>query len=95
MGVDCGCDERKEKLNKLFPKKTPLCMNEKEFVYWGKFQEVKASKITNEESVEIARIWNRLFNEPTRPKYEPCKCSPKAWQKMIEEINHVYSTYNT
>ena len=30
-GEDCGCDERKEKLNKLFPYAKPKCLNEDEF----------------------------------------------------------------
>ena len=30
-GIDCGCDARKAKLNKLFPRRTqPLCLEEGE-----------------------------------------------------------------
>jgi uncharacterized protein with PQ loop repeat len=33
-GIDCGCDARKEKLNKLFPRKqNPECLNEQEYKY--------------------------------------------------------------
>ena len=28
---DCGCDERKEKLNKLFPRQKPECFTEQEY----------------------------------------------------------------
>ena len=30
-GEDCGCDERKEKLNDLFPYKNPQCFTEEEY----------------------------------------------------------------
>jgi hypothetical protein len=34
VGEDCGCDERKEKLNKMFPyKREPECLNEEEIAY--------------------------------------------------------------
>ena len=33
FGDDCGCDERKAKLNKLLPYKTIECLNENEFNY--------------------------------------------------------------
>ena len=33
-GIDCGCDARKEKLNKLFPRKRkPECLLEDEYNY--------------------------------------------------------------
>ena len=34
FGEDCGCDARKEKLNKLFPRKRkPECLLEEEYTY--------------------------------------------------------------
>jgi len=33
LGEDCKCDERKAKLNELFPYKKPLCLEENEFSY--------------------------------------------------------------
>ena len=32
-GEDCGCNERKEKLNKLFPYVKPECLQEDEYQY--------------------------------------------------------------
>jgi len=31
LGEDCKCDERKAKLNALFPYKKPLCLTETEY----------------------------------------------------------------
>ena len=33
LGEDCGCDERKAKLNELFPYRKPLCLQKDELVY--------------------------------------------------------------
>ena len=33
LGEDCGCEERKEKLNKMFPYMKPQCLNEDEYTY--------------------------------------------------------------
>jgi hypothetical protein len=45
-GEDCGCNERKEKLNKLFPyKRQPLCLNENEFFWWQSFKSQNATHL--------------------------------------------------
>ena len=90
-GEDCGCEERKQKLNKLFPYRTTQCMTEQEYYYWGNFREKAEQTLTKEEADEIAIIWNRLFQ--ARKFYRPCTCDPRAWQKMINEINQVYDAY--
>lgn len=37
VGEDCGCDERKEKLNKLFGYKKPECLTEDEYNFLTNF----------------------------------------------------------
>ena len=40
MGEDCGCDERKQKLNDLFPYIKPECLTEDEYNFlteWFRF----------------------------------------------------------
>ena len=34
-GEDCGCDERKDKLNNIFPYYRPNCLTEDEYNYIG------------------------------------------------------------
>ena len=36
-GEDCGCDERKEKLNYLFPYNKPNCFTESEFDFLSEY----------------------------------------------------------
>lgn len=91
-GEDCGCAERKEKLNKLFPyNRQPVCMNEDEYNYWTAFKKSSPNNLSKEEADEVAKIWNRLFQ--TKSYYRPCSCSPSAWQKMIDDIDKIYYTY--
>jgi len=90
-GEDCGCDERKEKLNKLFLYKKPVCMNESEHNYLTEFQKAKTDVLTKKEADKIAEIWNRIFQ--TKKFYRPCTCNPKAWQDMIDDLLKIYKTY--
>lgn len=91
-GEDCGCSERKEKLNKLFPyNRQPQCMNESEYNYWVEFKKSSPNNLSKEEADEVAKIWNRLFQ--TKSFYRPCTCSPSSWQKMIDDIDKIYYTY--
>jgi hypothetical protein len=56
-GEDCGCNERKEKLNKLFPyKRQPLCLNENEFFWWQSFKSQNATHLSQ-------KIW-RIKSAP-------------------------------
>ena len=90
-GEDCGCEERKEKLNKLFRYKQPLCLTENEFNYLTEFQKVNNTTLTKQEGDEIATIWNRVFQ--SRKFYRPCTCNPKAWQDMINDLLIIHKEY--
>ena len=89
-GEDCGCAERKEKLNKLFPyNRQPQCMTEDEYYKWGNFRASGNNTLSKEEADMVAIIWNRIFQ--TKSFYRPCSCSPKSWQKMIDDVNKIYN----
>ena len=90
-GEDCGCEERKEKLNKLFRYKQPLCLTENEFNYLTEFQKVNNTTLTKQEGDQIATIWNRVFQ--SRKFYRPCTCNPKAWQDMINDLLIIHKEY--
>ena len=62
LGEDCGCDERKEKLNKLFPSQKPKCLNEKEYNYLSN-KIGKINLISVDEQKMFLNIFNRVFNE--------------------------------
>jgi hypothetical protein len=93
LGEDCGCEERKAKLNKLFPigRQPKECMTENEYQRWGELRASTTDTLSKEEADLVAQLWNKLFN--TRKFYRPCTCNPKEWQRMVNDIHQVYDTY--
>jgi hypothetical protein len=90
-GIDCGCDERKEKLNKLFSYgKKPNCMTKESYDTWKTFKKDKPVALNGKQRTTVAAIHAELFNHKV---VEPCTCNPKAWMQMITAIDKVYSTY--
>ena len=61
-GDDCGCDERKEKLNYLFPNYRPNCLTEDEYNYLEE-RVGKLNTVTIEEQKALLNIYNRVFND--------------------------------
>lgn len=88
-GEDCGCDERKAKLNELMPYKI-TCMTEQDYIKWTKFREEDSDTLEKADRELVARMHAKLFNHQLT---YPCTCSPKTWMKYIKEINHMYNSY--
>lgn len=87
-GEDCGCDERKEKLNKLFPYKKVECLTEQEY---NTLQEIIGDGVVQlrpSEQQKLLTIYNRIFNT----KQEPTTCSD-CWRQFISQFKDVMKTY--
>ena len=91
-GIDCGCDARKAKLNKLFPKKTqPLCLEENEYNLLKEFFiEFNERELRPRYHEDLSRIHARVFQHKY---YVPCTCNPKEWKRHIEDLRKVYGEY--
>lgn len=63
VGEDCGCDERKEKLNKLFNYRKLECVTEEDFAYLTDFFKGNPSKVTHSQKVRLIGIYNFAFNQ--------------------------------
>lgn len=63
IGEDCGCDERKEFLNKILKYKVVNCLEQDEFEYLSAFMERKALRVVPSEQRELLKIYNRVFNK--------------------------------
>ena len=59
-GEDCGCSDRREVLNKLFPYQKPECLNEKEYNFLSKFFEVKRTQIKPNEQSALLDVYKKL-----------------------------------
>jgi hypothetical protein len=87
-GVDCGCDARKAKLNKLFPIHNPECLTKEEYEFIGTI--LGRNQLTHQELDMVAKIHARTF----RHKYAmPCTCSPKIWNKWLGNLKDLYEAY--
>jgi len=90
-GEDCGCDERKEKLNYLFPYNKPNCFTEEEFDYLSKLFSDKLWQRRSpkgEQVREIYAIYNRVFNVSDLPS----GCGSCVLNRL-KKIERLYKEY--
>ena len=93
QGKDCGCDQRRKKLNQImaYRLKPVRCFTEKEHDEYNVFKETRALTLTNGQIKFVCKLYADIFN---KPYYEPCRnCSPKPMLKMIESLDKVFDSY--
>ena len=86
-GDDCGCDDRRDVLNKLFPYKKvqPECLEPEEIEYLSTGV-LRKRTLKYEDRKQIATIHARVFNH----KFDiPCTCSPKIWMQWMRELQEL------
>lgn len=89
LGEDCGCSERRDALNRLFPYKKPECLNESEYNYLDKFFSSKSNKVTTETQKELVTIYNRVFGE----KAKTTSCGSCFLNNIYSKLEKVYKQY--
>jgi hypothetical protein len=82
---DCGCDERKSMLNKIFPYRNVKCLTDNEFKWLDAFYKTRRSKLTHQEQVKMVAIHNRVL--ASRRKVSSCD------QCVIEMVNIMKRLY--
>jgi len=87
-GEDCGCDERKATLNKLFPYNNPLCLTEDEYQYLDAYIVSKRDDLKHGEQTKMLSIYNRVF----KAKNEPSNCA-SCWRDIMNSLKKVHATY--
>jgi hypothetical protein len=90
MGEDCGCNERKEKLNALFPYNKPECLTEDEYNYLNETQVLFKNTIKPTEQDAILKIYNRIF----KIRQEPTSCA-SCLREIIVKMQKVFNEYET
>ena len=88
LGEDCGCDERKAKLNELFPYRKALCLEENEFSYLNEWFNKNTDRVTPIEQVELFKSHSRVFQ--VRNELTSC---PTCVKERIEDLRKVYNQY--
>lgn len=86
-GEDCGCDERKEKLNQLFSYERPECLTEEEFNYLTKFTSNVPTTINVDTQKKLLSIHNRVF--ASQLKLTSCSsCVKNLISKLTKLLNN-------
>lgn len=88
-GIDCGCDERKEKLNKLFSyNRNVNCLTEKDYNALTDLIAPSKNTLTPEEQKVISDIYYNVFNY----RLELSSCG-SCWAGKVQELRKVYNEY--
>ena len=88
-GLDCGCDKRKETLNKLFPYNRNInCLTETDYNLLGEFVSDKKTTLTPAEQKIVSDIYFNVFNY----RLQLSSCA-SCWKGKIDELRQVYNEY--
>lgn len=88
-GIDCGCDKRKETLNKLFPYNSNInCLTESDYNLLGEFLNPNKNSLTPDEQKIVSDIYFNVFN--FRLQLSSCG---SCWKGKIDELRKVYNEY--
>ncbi len=88
LGEDCGCEKRKEYLNKVMPFTKVECLNEDEYNWLDKYYNGKTSRIDSSTQDQFNVIYNRIFNK----KVGRSSC-PSCVAQRIKEMRKIYNEY--
>lgn len=87
-GEDCGCEARKEKLNKLFPYRTPECLTEVEHEQLTNLLPKMTVRVKPSEQLQFLKVYNRVF----KTNEQPTSCA-SCLNDMLRKIKQVYNAY--
>ena len=91
---DCGCQKRKEWLNKTFPyvNKQKACMNEEQYEYFKSFKEKYLTdslqpSIPGEEMTKLIDLYNSIFQVDVQG------CSDCNAGHFVKKLDSVFLSY--
>lgn len=87
FGEDCGCDERKEALNKLFPYAKQL--EEDEFLYLDNYFKTVKNSVSADQQKRLIEIYNRVYSQ----RAVATTCSPCFRNNIHNKLKGLYEAY--
>lgn len=97
LGVDCGCDDRRDKLNNLLPRgrKQVRCMTEEEHTTYGDFMNTrKKGRLEKDEVQYLMSIYTKIYNR----KWAKVRCTQCALAGRVKEaladLDRTYKNHN-
>lgn len=88
-GLNCGCEDRKDLLNKLFPYKQAECLTDEDNEWLKVFFETNNNQLTPKQQTKVIEIYKNVFNQDIQPS----NCG-SCWRDRINELKKVYDTQN-
>ena len=89
LGEDCNCEERKKKLNELFPYRNTNCLTEEEYQWLNETNIISKDTFKPSEQAKLISIYNRVFNL----RQEPTSCA-SCFRELVFKMQKVYAEYN-
>ena len=97
LGVDCGCDERRERLNNLLPRgrKQVRCMTDEEYIEYGEFMSTrKSGRLEADEVKFLMNMYTKIYNR----KWRKVRCTQCALAGRVKEamadLDRTYNSHN-
>jgi hypothetical protein len=88
-GIDCGCDERQEKLNKLFPYNGKInCLNKEDYDSLTILLSPTQNSLSTVEQYVVSEIYFNVFNV----RIQASNCN-SCWIGKMSELRRVYNEY--
>ncbi len=85
LGDDCGCEERKEKLNKMFPYANVRQFTEDEMsIYESVLPRIKGT-VSGQDQATLVKLYNKVFN--SNKKTSSCG---SCVQQTLAQLAKVY-----
>lgn len=88
LGEDCGCEERKEKLNKMFRYERPLCLEQHEYEIISEEKLLEKNTLRPSEQMQIIKIYNRIF----RQNQAMTNCG-SCMREVVNKMKLVFNEY--
>ena len=84
-GINCGCEERKELLNKIWTYRKPNCLSFESIEWLSSFLPNRPEQLTIKQQEKLKEIYKETFNID----FQTTSCG-SCWRDMIREIEKVY-----
>lgn len=91
-GDDCGCSERKKKLNNLVPYRLKVkeCLTDEQKEWFKAYLDRRTLTVVSEDVTQLEQIYSYVFNV----NYEVCRYCPSAGKELIKIIDVLEKIYN-
>jgi len=87
-GEDCGCDERKKKLNAIFRYNKPECLTEQEYNFLAEFYAADRNVISGDEQRMLIKTYNRVF----KARKQITSCGP-CLKSTYDQLRQYFELY--